>query len=144
MADVRCIDCLAEGVTRPRPTPHGGPRSPRCVTHHRAKKQRERLRAHELKVQAGYGISGEQYWQLYAAQDGKCFICQRATGQRKRLAVDHEHNKDGCTHPPETGCPACVRALLCGPCNQMIGRLGVAALTRAIDLLQNPPAQSIL
>ena len=37
-----------------------------------------------------------------------------------------------------------VRGLLCGPCNQMIGRYSVDALTRAIDYRRNPPAPRVL
>ena len=88
-------------------------------------------------------MTGEQYWALYEAQGRRCFICQRATGATKKLAVDHDHHR-GCGHAPETGCPDCVRALLCGPCNQMIGRWNVAALRRAIEVLTEPPAQRVL
>ena len=38
----------------------------------------------------------------------------------------------------------CVRALLCGPCNQIIGRLGVEALCRLIQVLTDPPARKWL
>jgi hypothetical protein len=144
VAEVVCKDCIAEGVTRARPTPHGGPRSPRCVTHHRARRKNQRDRSHARRTEATYGITTEQYWSLYDAQGCRCFICQRATGHRKRLAVDHEHHRVGCEHAPETGCPLCVRALLCGPCNQLIGRWGVTALTRAITVLTDPPAQRVL
>ncbi len=33
------------------------------------------------------------YWALYEFQGGKCYVCQVATGKKRRLAVDHEHNK---------------------------------------------------
>jgi ATP-dependent helicase YprA (DUF1998 family) len=143
VAGVVCKDCLTDGVTTPRPTPHGGPRSPRCVTHHRARRRRQRARSHELRTQANYGLTADQYGAIYEYQGRRCYICQRATGATKRLAVDHDH--DRCDdHAPETGCPDCVRALLCGPCNQIIGRLGVAALRRAIVVLTEPPAQRVL
>ena len=63
----------------------------------------------------------------------------------KRLAVDHDHTlalEHG--HDPKVGCIACVRALLCGPCNQTIGRLGVEALCRLIEVLVDPPARKWL
>jgi hypothetical protein len=144
MGGVMCKDCIAEGVTRPRPTPHGGPLSPLCVTHHRARRRRQRDRSHELRTQATYGISAEDYWAIYEAQGRRCYICQRATGATKKLAVDHDHGREGCDHPPDTGCRQCVRALLCGPCNQMIGRFGPAALYRAIDVMTKLPAQAVL
>ena len=143
MPPVVCKDCIAEGVTTYRPTPHGGPRSPLCTTHKRARKRRERSRAHELRTQAHFGLSRADYLAIYVAQGGHCYICQRATGARKALAVDHDHSC-GAGHPPENGCPQCVRALLCGPCNQLIGRFPVDALCRAIEVLTNPPARAVL
>lgn len=143
-----CKDCVADGVTTERKIatrPDGSPQpGPRCVTHHRAVKRKRRDRAHELHIGANFGITAEDYQTIYASQGGKCFICQFATGARKRLAVDHEHNKPGCEHNPKQGCPQCVRALLCGPCNQTIGRYGVEALMRAIQVLTNPPARKVL
>lgn len=68
-------------------------------------------------------------------QGGKCFICQRATGKRRRLAVDHDH---------KTGR---VRGLLCNPCNRdVLGHLrdSVAALERAVTYLKHPPADQVL
>lgn len=143
MADVTCIDCISEGVTTARPTPHGGPRSPLCVTHHRARRKTRSKRAHELRTEATYGITGDEYRALYRSQGGACFICQRATGKTKRLAVDHDHHK-GCGHDPKTGCRKCVRALLCGPCNQMLGVMTPQSLARAVVVLTNPPAQHVL
>jgi hypothetical protein len=73
------------------------------------------------------------YDRLYASQSCRCFICQRATGKRKRLAVDHDHSSGE------------VRGLLCGPCNHdLIGRYGLPALLRAIEYLTNPPARKVL
>jgi hypothetical protein len=72
---------------------------------------------------------------LYEAQGGRCYICQRATGARRRLAVDHNH---------ATGE---VRGLLCKPCNRdVLGHLrdNTEALQRAIDYLTNPPARRVL
>jgi hypothetical protein len=99
---------------------------------------------HAKRIEEGFGISSEVYWAIYAAQNGRCYICEHATGKRKRLAVDHEHNKPGCDHDPKVGCPQCIRALLCGPCNKTIGRLDAAALSRAIEVLISAPAQRII
>lgn len=135
-----CKDCVAEGVTTSRPATYAGPR---CATHHRAVQRQRKARAHERRTENTFGITGPQYWALYEAQGGRCYICQWARGATKRLAVDHDHKKCG-THPAEQGCIDCVRALLCGPCNQTIGRLGVEALERAITVLTDPPAAKIL
>jgi len=130
MASPTCVDCIAEGVTTARPIA-SGTRKPRCATHTRAAKKRAQINAHGRKVETTYGIPGEQYWALYAAQGGVCAICRVATGKVKRLAVDHDH---------DTGE---VRGLLCGPCNQMLGRLGQGSLVRALEYLHDPPARAL-
>ena len=138
----RCIDCLAEGVETIRPAPKAGPR---CVTHWRVVRDARKARDHELRLAANFELSPEQYWALYALQGGKCFGCQFATGKTKRLAVDHDHTlAEDHGHDPDKGCVRCVRALLCGPCNQIIGRLGVEALCRLIQVLTDPPARKWL
>jgi hypothetical protein len=68
-------------------------------------------------------------------QGGRCYICRRATGARKRLAVDHDHTTGE------------VRGLLCSTCNfKVIGHLReeVAAFERCIEYLTNPPARQVL
>lgn len=147
----RCKDCVAEGID-----PKGARKlamkpdgqlqpGPRCITHHRARKRHLRDVAHGRRLESNFELTPEQYWALYALQGGKCFGCRRATGKTKRLAVDHDHElaaEHG--HPPEKGCIRCVRALLCSPCNQIIGRLGVEALCRLIQVLTDPPARKWL
>ena len=131
----RCKEC---GPDVNRPAPHPGPR---CVTHHRAAVKARRAVAHEARVQKVYGLAPGAYAALYAAQGGRCAICQRSTGQRKRLAVDHDHR---CC-PGPVSCGRCVRGLLCGPCNRdVIGRLGPEALSRAYWYLVDPPAQRVV
>ena len=140
----RCVDCIAAGITTDRPTPYGGPRSALCVTHYRQRKKHASVRNHARRIETNFGISAAEYQLLYQSQNGRCFICQYARGFSRRLAVDHDHNLPGCTHPPERGCPRCIRALLCSYCNQTIGRLGVEALQRAIVVLTDPPARRVL
>lgn len=126
----RCKDCPQDGPVRPAPHP-----GPRCATHHRETRAKRRASAHEARVKAEYGITGEQYWALYRYQNGRCWICQRATGKTKRLAVDHSH---------ETGE---VRGLLCSRCNHdVLGHLrdNPDALMRAAYYLWSPPAQRVL
>lgn len=128
-----CIDCAAEGIERVRPAPYGGPRSPRCASHERARKKRARSNAHARMTERVYNLTGEQYRALYEAQGGHCAICWRATGKTKSLAVDHDH---------ETGL---VRGLLCGPDNRdVVGRLDIPALIRAAEYLAKPPAFEVI
>jgi hypothetical protein len=143
-----CIDCIAEGVDKYRPTPHGGPRSPLCVTHKRARKRKARLRAYELHIEHTYELSIEEYDAILAEQGGAC-PCGRAKGITKRLAVDHDHHfhdgEDPPPHPPEVGCRRCVRGLLCDTCNRIVvGRYDVAALARLITYKTNPPARRVI
>lgn len=141
---VVCIDCIAEGVTNFRSTPHGGPRSPLCVTHHRARKKRTSERAHAGRLAKNFEITADEYQAIKESQDGRCFVCRVATGKTKRLAVEHEHNMEGCEHPPENGCYQCIRALCCGRCNELVAFLDADALARAITLLTDPPARKLL
>ena len=123
-----CKDCIHPT----RPAPHPGPR---CATHHRAIVKARQSAAHAHRIEIRYGITESDYRAIYEAQGGTCFICQRATGKTKRLAVDHNH---------KTGE---VRGLLCGPCNRgVIGHLrdDTDALRRAITYLAEQPAQAIL
>ena len=121
----KCKDC--EPGAAKRPAPHPGPR---CATHHRERKKALRKAAHEARVGKVYGLKPGQYDAIYAFQDGKCYICQRATGKGKKLAVDHDH---------KTGY---VRGLLCSTCNNMLGhaRDEREFFVRALDYLIAPPA----
>ena len=128
----RCIDCEKAGITSKRKTPHPGPR---CATHHRQVRKARRSRTHEKWILETYGLTLAEYDAIHAHQGGKCFICQRATGERKRLSVDHDH---------QTGY---TRGLLCLRCNRNIlghARDDIAFFERAIEYLRNPPAQQVI
>ena len=128
----QCIDCAREGITSKRKTPHPGPR---CTTHHRQVRKARRSRTHEKWILEAYGLTLAEYEQIHAFQGGKCFICQRATGERKRLSVDHDHL---------TGY---TRGLLCLRCNRNIlghARDDIAFFERCIEYLRNPPAQQVI
>jgi len=137
-----CKDCIEEGVTTKRPLVPGVP-GPRCTTHYRREKRRLREVGHTRRIGQRFEMTPEQYQALYEAQGGRCFVCQKATGAARKLAVDHEHNLPGCTHPPEFGCPRCWRALVCKRCNRLVAFLDAAALYRAILLLSDPPARKL-
>lgn len=148
-----CKDCLAEWVAeglapgtrvaRKRPAPHPGPR---CATHHRARRTQTRSDSHARRLATVYGITAEFYRLLLAFQGGACAICARATGKTRRLAVDHDHQqaiKDG--HDEDKGCPQCVRGLLCGTCNKVLGhfRDDPQAFVRGWKYLQHWPAKRV-
>lgn len=97
-----------------------------------------KLRARIGATERRYGLVTGDYEVLYRFQRGKCWICRRATGASKALAVDHMHSL-GFTR-------GAVRGLLCSPCNRMLGHLrdDPEAFRRAADYLVNPPAKMIL
>lgn len=135
-----CKDCKAIGLENRRPIAKAG----RCATHNRERRRALRKRAHGRRLEVVYGITAEFYEALLFAQGGLCAICQRARGVSKKLSVDHDHKQavlDG--HPPETGCRECVRGLLCGTCNKMLGHLrdDPAAFSRAAAYLLDWPSK---
>ncbi|QDH91802.1 endonuclease VII [Mycobacterium phage Phrappuccino] len=141
-----CKDCVAEGRIEGVPQHKWRVASwpgPRCWTHHRAKEKADKLRTHAKHVERTFSISGDDYWFLYEAQGGLCFVCRKAKGIARRLAVDHEHGLCD-DHPPDKGCPRCIRALLCSRCNDLIGWLSPEALFRAVAVLTRPPARKLL
>lgn len=56
-----------------------------------------------------YGISPEQYMQIWEAQGGKCKICGKEPKEGEYLHIDHDK---------QTGE---IRGLLCGKCNRGLG-----------------------
>lgn len=145
-----CIDCKAlaerpavgERFTEfapkvPRPAPHGGPRSKRCTTHHRANHKAKRTRRAEQRVVKVFGLAPGEYDDLLAFQGGTCAIPRcRANGKTRRLAVDHDH---ACCPGPES-CGRCVRGLVCMPHNyELLGKYA-GDLQAGLDYLDNPPA----
>lgn len=85
------------------------------------KRNPERLKGFRLKNL--YGITWEQYHEMFESQEGRCAICGTA---EKKLGVDHCHVS------------GTVRGLLCQPCNIGIGVLNdsLANLRAAIAYLE--------
>lgn len=76
----------------------------------RYKKDRHEA-AYAKRLVSEFGITIEQYQQMFDAQDGLCAICGEPPTPEYRLAVDHDH---------DTGK---IRSLLCRHCNVGIGHL---------------------
>jgi len=127
-------------------TPHAKRKAtrpgPYCLQCKRSVTQGRSAKTHETYVFNTYGLFPGEYAAIKAAQGGKCFICQRATGAVRRLAVDHDHalEKAGVTLRHT------VRGLLCKTCNKTLGfyRDDPNAFYRAIEYLGNPPAKRVL
>lgn len=129
----QCKDCVASGITTNRRVVPGS--GGRCATHHRQRQKELKERNHAKHIAKTYGLTPEEYMEIYRYQGGKCYICERATGARKKLAVDHDH---------KTGF---VRGLLCGTCNRkVLGHLrdDPLAFKRGMNYLNNPPAFDII
>ena len=80
------------------------------------------------KLKQTYGITYDDYLEMFNEQDGKCLICSRHQKDLKlALAVDHCH---------DTGM---IRGLLCGNCNSGIGNLrdDISLLKKAIEYLES-------
>ena len=72
-----------------------------------------------------YGITPQQYIEMYTKQDGKCAICRQEPTTERGLHIDHCHKTK------------VVRGLLCHGCNTGIGamREDASIMQRAIKYL---------
>lgn len=83
---------------------------------------------HAYHIRRVYGLTPEQYQELYDKQQGKCPICLRHQDEfPQRLSVDHNHKTNE------------VRGLLCRYCNhRVVGRhTDPDLLRRVADYLEN-------
>jgi hypothetical protein len=73
-----------------------------------------------------YGITEEQYAEMFKSQKGGCAICGLVNLDGRRLYVDHDHKTEQ------------VRALLCHFCNGLLGHAkeNTQILQKAIDYLE--------
>lgn len=128
-----CIDCQKDGITTRRKAT-GKPLL--CATHRRARRFNRRNYSWSKHILETYGLTEPEYWALYEAQNGKCYICGRFRAKdRKKLSVDHCH---------ATGL---IRGLLCQQCNRdVLGhfRDDISAFERGIEYLTNNPAYTVI
>ncbi|MFD9949827.1 endonuclease VII domain-containing protein [Nonomuraea sp. NPDC059023] len=86
-------------------------------------------RARDLNRRYHYGITTEEFDEIFTAQSGKCAICGTTEwpGKHNRPHVDHCHKTGN------------VRGILCTNCNQGLGRFRdrVEILEAAIAYLTN-------
>lgn len=117
----RCIDCNHRYQVG---------RSKRCNI---CKKKRTRDQTHGTHLKKRYNITIQDYYKMFDAQGGKCWICRGGTS-KNYLATDHDH---------KTGE---VRGLLCANCNKVLGRFrdDPKRFRKAATYLVTPPARKVL
>lgn len=149
-----CVDCAAlpelpgdplhaaEDVeyrpVRPRPAPHGGPRSRRCTTHHRAWKAGRKAARAAYRRLTVYGLDADTFEALWELQGRACPCGRQPT---REPDTDHDHalarQHD---HPVENACPDCLRGMTCRACNRdVLGRYNPDQLRALADYLEDPP-----
>jgi hypothetical protein len=74
-----------------------------------------------------YGLTINEYNQMFVDQNGTCAICKKNQINGKNLSVDHDHQTSK------------VRGLLCNNCNSGLGffKDNIENLTEAINYLNN-------
>lgn len=114
----------------------------RCATHWREKKRASKQTAHEAYLWRTYRMPPGTYQKLLAYQGGTCYMCRRATGATKKLAVDHDH---ACC-PTTPTCGKCTRGLLCSVDNKFLGhgRDDPHFFFRGMSYLVDPPYSAML
>ena len=88
------------------------------------KKHKEQCR--RVMLRNNYGLTLEEYDEMFEKQDGVCAICDGINSNDKRLFVDHNH---------ETGE---IRGLLCTRCNLNLGVIEKPGyLSKLLEYLQS-------
>ena len=99
-------------------TPKTGWRGCRTCTRNRGRSYRKANSSHcrNRQLLSKYGITIEVYNQILSTQKGRCAICKRLPGKRKKLGVDHKHTKEVSKSIKQN-----IRGLLCTRCNSALG-----------------------
>lgn len=95
------------------------------------------------RVKTTFGLDDPTVQWLRDKQLGKCAIC-RVRPRRADLHIDHDHHLSD-EHKCGTGCPKCVRGMLCTICNGTLlvaGKHDPQIFLNAAMYLMNPPMRS--
>ncbi len=66
---------------------------------------------HRASLRIRYGLTVEQFDELWAQTDGLCTICKKPESRARRLSLDHDHLTGE------------IRGFLCSRCNLMLGHM---------------------
>ena len=55
-------------------------------------------------LQNKYGITCDDWWEMYERQGGRCGVCRRLPRTRRRMVVDHDHDTGEIEGLAEFGC----------------------------------------
>lgn len=93
------------------------------------------------EITSRYGITLQQYRALHDAQGGVCAICGGTNANEYRLSIDHDHS---CC-PGMGSCGRCIRGLLCGKCNLVLGHADddASRLRLAANYLDNSKVRDV-
>lgn len=82
---------------------------------------REKLRDYQRAwyTAKAHGLSPGDWAAMWAAQDGRCYLCGRGMDKEKAY-VEHDHSCCG----EDRSCRICRRGLACPDCNTSIGLAG--------------------
>jgi hypothetical protein len=103
------------------------------TAHRKANPSMAYAAARRAKIKRLFGITPEDYDQMFSDQLGVCAICLRASPDGRRLHIDHDH------------ATKVVRGLLCHDCNRGLGifKDDLNRLSRAIEYLSRSKRKSL-
>lgn len=95
---------------------------------------RNATRGRGYAIKSKYGITLEQWDDLFSQQDGKCYLCADRLPVESDICIDHDH---ACCSGKKS-CGKCIRGLACRWCNQGLGQFrdDPERMRRAADALE--------
>lgn len=129
----RCLEWREVESYGPHPNSMDGLRA-ECA-HCRSKAyQRDRVRILSRAKEIRFNLKPGQAEDMLEAQGNRCGVCRTDAPGTKGWVIDHDH---ACCPEPGRSCGKCVRAILCGRCNLVLGQADddVEVLARMIDYL---------
>jgi hypothetical protein len=70
-----------------------------------------------------YKLTEELFQDMLVAQDYRCVICLKVFDSSRKYTAPHIDHDHACCPEASKSCGKCIRGLLCGVCNQFLGRI---------------------